>query len=535
MYTNKMGGDYLKKAAKVFFIISCLLFALFIVRYPLPVTANPMTWTVNDDASPIANFTKIQNAIDVASSGDIIFVYAGTYYENIVVNKSLTIIGEDRDFTIIDGAKNGTVAFIKANSVTLEGFTIKNSGSYPYVGVHVDRYFFGNLISNNKIMNNSEGISVYSSSANVISNNIISNNSEGITISFSINNVVSDNLVISNGNSGIDLYLSSSNTISGNTLQNNLDGVSAYFSSGNVISNNMISDNHDAGLIITLSSRQNLIFHNNFNNIFNVLTDPDLENSWDYGGEGNYWSDYGRQDLNGDGIGDFPYNITVNNQDNYPLMGTFSTFSIVMSTKEYSVTIISNSTVSDLKFKIGDETGNKIISYNVLGANGLIGFSRIMIPLELMAYPYFVLVDGSEIIPTLLNLTSESAYLYFTYPIQNLTISVVSSRTMQVYFELLTQYLALQQSFNELNITLHGLLEDYSSLLGNYSRLLESLNALNASYQQHLLDYAMQMENNRSLMYIFAVAIAVFMVITVYLSRSAHGKARARNETAEER
>jgi len=527
-----MDGDYLKKAAKVFFIILCLLFALFIVKYPLPVTANPMTWTVNDDASPVANFTKIQDAIDITSSGDIIFVYAGTYYENIVVNKSLTIIGEERDFTIIDGAKNGTVVFIKANSVMIEGFTIRNSGPYPYVGVHVERYFFGNVISNNKIMNNSEGVSVYSSSANVISNNIISNNSEGITISFSINNVISDNLVISNDNSGIYLYFSGSNTISGNTLQNNLGGVSAYFSSGNVISNNVVSDNRD-GLTIALSSRQNLIYHNNFDNIFDVLTDPDLENSWGYGGEGNYWSDYGGQDLNGDGIGDFPHNITENNQDNYPLMGTFSTFNIVMSTKEYSVTVISNSTVSDLKFEIGEETGNKIISYNVLSANDSIGFSRIMIPLELMAYPYFVLMDGSEIIPTLLNITSESAYLYFTYLIQNSTISVVSSRTMQLYFELLTQYLTLQESLNELNITFHGLLEDYNFLLGNYSGLLESLYALNASYQQHLLDYAVQIENIRSLLYIFAVAIAVFMVITVYLSRSAHAKVQARNETVE--
>ncbi|NWG11602.1 right-handed parallel beta-helix repeat-containing protein [Candidatus Bathyarchaeota archaeon] len=522
----------MKKVARVFFIILCLLFALFIMKYPLHVTASPLTWTVNDDALPAANFTKIQDAIDVASSDDIIFVYAGTYYENIVVNKSVTIIGEDRNFTIIDGAKNGTVVFIKANSVTMEGFTIRNSGAYPYVGVHVERYFFGNVISNNKIINNSEGISVYSSSDNVISNNIISNNSEGLAISFSINNVVSDNLVISNDNSGIYLYFSGGNTISGNTLQDNLGGVSAYFSSGNVISNNVISDNRD-GLTIDLSSRQNLIYHNDFDNIYDVRTDPDLVNYWDYIGEGNYWSDYEGQDLNGDGIGDSPHNITENNRDNYPLMGMFSTFKIVLSTKTYIVTVVSNSTVTDFEFEIGEETGNKIISYNVLNANDSIGFSRVMIPLELMADPYFVLMDGSEIIPTLLNISSESAYLYFTYLIQNSTISIVSSRTMQLYFDLLAQYSALQESLNELNITFFDLLEDYSSLLVNYSRLLESFYALNASYQQHLLDYSLQMENIRSLLYIFAVAIAVFMVTTVYLSKFAHAKIPPRTETAE--
>jgi hypothetical protein len=43
-------------------------------------------------------------------------------------------------------------------------------------------------------------------------------------------------------------------------------------------------------------------------------------NIWDNGTTGNYWSDYVGQDVNNDGIGDSPYIINENNQDNYPLM-----------------------------------------------------------------------------------------------------------------------------------------------------------------------------------------------------------------------
>ena len=45
----------------------------------------------------------IQQAIDNASYGDTIFVYPGRYKENIVIDKIITLIGVDRNTTIIDG------------------------------------------------------------------------------------------------------------------------------------------------------------------------------------------------------------------------------------------------------------------------------------------------------------------------------------------------------------------------------------------------------------------------------------------------
>jgi len=74
------------------------------------------------------NYSKIQDAVDNASDGDTIFVYSGIYRENIVINKSVFLIGEDKNTTIIVG-KEGlkTIINITANKVKIKGFTITNS------------------------------------------------------------------------------------------------------------------------------------------------------------------------------------------------------------------------------------------------------------------------------------------------------------------------------------------------------------------------------------------------------------------------
>jgi len=46
-------------------------------------------------------YSKIQDAYDNASAGDIIQIYSGTYFENLVVDKTLTLIGSGMENTII--------------------------------------------------------------------------------------------------------------------------------------------------------------------------------------------------------------------------------------------------------------------------------------------------------------------------------------------------------------------------------------------------------------------------------------------------
>jgi parallel beta-helix repeat protein len=103
-------------------------------------------------------------------------VRAGIYYEHIFINKTLTLVGENSNFTIIDGNETDNVIHIMADHVTVENFAIRKSRLYyPYSGIFID-HSTDNIIINNNVTYNYEGISLLSSSGNVICNNTISNN-----------------------------------------------------------------------------------------------------------------------------------------------------------------------------------------------------------------------------------------------------------------------------------------------------------------------------------------------------------------------
>lgn len=76
------------------------------------------TWYVDDDGG--ADFTCVQDAVDAASPVDTIFVYSGLYVENIVVNKTLKLIGEDKNTTVLDGNYTEDTLFITENADYVE-------------------------------------------------------------------------------------------------------------------------------------------------------------------------------------------------------------------------------------------------------------------------------------------------------------------------------------------------------------------------------------------------------------------------------
>ena len=122
-------------------LISIMIATIFVISTAIAGIAtnnihDPKTIYVDDDntmgpwdGTIDHPFQFIQDGIDAADPGYTIFVYSGTYSENVVVNKTINLIGEDKNTTIIDGGYIGDVIHISKDWVNISGFSIKNSGN----------------------------------------------------------------------------------------------------------------------------------------------------------------------------------------------------------------------------------------------------------------------------------------------------------------------------------------------------------------------------------------------------------------------
>jgi parallel beta-helix repeat protein len=194
------------------------------------------------------NYTRIQNAIDNASAGDTVFVYhhSTPYYENLRVDKSICLIGEEKNTTIIDGNGIRNVTLVTADNVIISGFTLQHSGEYNQYGYSDSGIFLlsnGDTITGNIIKDNRNNLCTRNSMNNTIVHNVISNNLsnhsyDGIDMFNSTKNRIENN-TISGSVAGIDIENGSENSISDNVFINCLI-ISIYFSS---CTNNRISHN----------------------------------------------------------------------------------------------------------------------------------------------------------------------------------------------------------------------------------------------------------------------------------------------------
>ena len=81
------------------------------------------------------DYPTIQAAIDAASSGYKINVSSGTYFEHLIIDKPLKLIGEDKSTTIIDGGGSGNCVHVTADTVEISGFTIQNGTDGNFFGI----------------------------------------------------------------------------------------------------------------------------------------------------------------------------------------------------------------------------------------------------------------------------------------------------------------------------------------------------------------------------------------------------------------
>jgi parallel beta-helix repeat protein len=213
------------------------------------------------------NFTSIQDAINAASDGDTVFVYddSSPYYENIIVNKSIILKGEDQNTTTINGNYLGNVINVSADNVTVMGFNIIHgglSGANQVAGIFINSR--RNLIQDNTIHDSyDDGIYLYNSSQNVIYGNTITNcGNNGIYCGDQCNfNDISGNVIGDNFNIGIEFSYSTTYTfIHHNIITKNQVGV-IVLSPFNSIISNTIKDNSNADLISTNS--YNMTIRNN--------------------------------------------------------------------------------------------------------------------------------------------------------------------------------------------------------------------------------------------------------------------------------
>jgi parallel beta-helix repeat protein len=317
------------------------------------VRANPKTIIVPED------YPTISEAVAKASSGDTVFVKSGTYHENVRVDKSLLILGEDSEKTVVigeGGANGGNVFTLAANNITVTGFTI-TSANYSSPSQHANGINIQGdncTITGNNIMNTFWGIlCAIQSSTRIVQNNITGNLKEGIRFYGGSLNTISGNCVAGNKASGIAME-GYSNIISWNTITNNTRGI-GLGSSYSVVFANTISDDSESGIYFsgsnnTISANQisdseygiyfppyfaapngNKFSHNNFiNNNQNVYVSSVYNlNDWDNGQEGNYWSNYATQypdakKADGSGTWSTPYLICANNTDNHPLINPYN-------------------------------------------------------------------------------------------------------------------------------------------------------------------------------------------------------------------
>lgn len=302
-----------------------------------------------EDGSKKHPYNKIQRGIDVAKSEDTVKVAAGTYKENITIGKSLTLQGESKDTTIINGGGSGNVIYITANHVAISKLKV-TKGDYgiylvPNWSIHhitikdviissnakiafIAPHSGGSHIIEDCIISNNGGCSYAHQFRNsIIRNCNIFGNGSGLSVAWGSGTLITGNKIHNNAGSGISLDSMTNTVVERNKIHHNDTGVHiAYVGRNNTIRENTFTHNKVGINMGEPYVRGNKIYHNNLIKNTVQANDKQNDNIWDdgYPSGGNYWSDYkgiddrssGRR--SGDGIGDTK--IPHLGMDNYPLM-----------------------------------------------------------------------------------------------------------------------------------------------------------------------------------------------------------------------
>jgi parallel beta-helix repeat protein len=200
---------------------------------------------------------SIQAAIDAAKEGAVVCLAEGTWEENLVIGKGLTLRGLGPEKSVIKGVKEDEPVILISSNTEIEvivgGLTIAEAKGWcaeePLrcpnglsLGGKVKATISGNTISRN---NGGDGIYMWGSARATISGNNISENwGDGIYMVESAQATIEKNTISGNGG-GIYMGKSAQATIEKNTISENKgDGIYMWGSARATISGNNISGNN---------------------------------------------------------------------------------------------------------------------------------------------------------------------------------------------------------------------------------------------------------------------------------------------------
>lgn len=194
------------------------------------------TYTVCPEGPPACLFSKIQAAIDAIPEGATITIKAGTYEENLLIRKSLTLQAMEGEQVIVKSATDSLATLLVVSGrpihVSVVGLTILPAQEHQGNAIEI----MGTVsvrIEHNTIQGYPNGILVLGKAGGLspaelpvlINENVIRGNSSGIVVWQSTNVTVSKNLIQDNkapgGVGGIIIGDSQKTVISDNRIQDN--------------------------------------------------------------------------------------------------------------------------------------------------------------------------------------------------------------------------------------------------------------------------------------------------------------------------
>ena len=200
---------------------------------------------VDDDADPswydATHVKTITEGITNATAGDTVYVYNGTYYEKVTVNKQVGLVGESRENVIVDGSGSGNVVKVTVSDVSVDTFTMTN-GSY---GIYISKVPDINIVNCDVHDVSSYGIYATECPGTSIENCNVYNNNRGFYLYKASDVTVKECDSYSNSDSGVYLYSSPSNTVTNCEIYDN-SNYGFYIRNskdtnltGNIINNNV--------------------------------------------------------------------------------------------------------------------------------------------------------------------------------------------------------------------------------------------------------------------------------------------------------